>query len=297
MTRCIWRREGSDLFSMEMADSIIHRLEECMTRPGPFQGELYTGIDLGTAYMVLTVVDSLGNPVAASYRFAQVVRDGIVVDFTGATSILRELKAELEAKLGTELIKAAGAFPPDTGQSTVKSHFYVCEGAGFEVINMIDEPTAANNVLGITNGAVVDIGGGTTGIAVIQDGEVVFTADEPTGGTHFSLVIAGAQKMTFEEAEGFKKDPSNHKKVMLMVKPVVQKVASIIKDKIRGFNVNSIYLVGGTCCLEGIEKVIEGELGIPTFKPKNPLLVTPLGIALSCLGVKDFESRRVEAYY
>ena len=285
------------MFSMDRADSLIYQLEGCMARPKAFKGELFSGIDLGTAYMVLTVVDSLGNPVAASYRFAQVVRDGVVVDFTGATSILRELKTELEAKLGTELVKGAGAFPPDTGKSTVKSHFYACEVAGFEAINMIDEPTAANNVLGISNGAVVDIGGGTTGIAVIQDGQVVYTADEPTGGTHFSLVIAGAQKMSFEEAEDFKKDPKNHRKVMFMVMPVVQKVASIIKDKIRGFNIDSIYLVGGTCCLEGIEEIIEDELGIPTVKPRNPLLVTPLGIALSCLGVNTFESRRVEAYY
>lgn len=286
------------MFSMDKADSLIHRLERCMNaHPKSFKGELYSGIDLGTAYMVLTVVDSMGNPIAGSYRFAQVVRDGIVVDFAGATGILRELKSELESKLGTELVKAAGAFPPDTGKSTVKSHYYVCEGAGFEVINMIDEPTAANNVLGIKNGAVVDIGGGTTGIAVIQDGEVVYTADEATGGTHFSLVIAGAQKMTFEEAEDFKKQPKNYRKVMLMVKPVVQKVASIIKNKIKGFNINSIYLVGGTGCLEGIEKVIENELEIPAFKPRNPLLVTPLGIALSCLGVNDVESRRVEAYY
>jgi ethanolamine utilization protein EutJ len=285
------------VFSMEKADKLIHRLEKCMAYPEDAGGELYTGIDLGTAYMVLTVVDSMGNPVAGSYRFAQVVRDGVVVDFTGASRILRELKSEIERKLGTELIKGAGAFPPHTGKSIVKSHFYVCEGAGFEVINMVDEPTAANNVLGIENGAVVDIGGGTTGIAIIQAGEVVYTADEPTGGTHFSLVIAGAKKISFEDAEEFKKHPKNQREVMLMVKPVVQKVASIIKKQIKDFNITSVYLVGGTCCLEGIEKVIENELEIPTFKPQDPLLVTPLGIALSCLGVKTVESRSVEAYY
>ncbi|NLU09924.1 MAG: ethanolamine utilization protein EutJ [Tepidanaerobacter acetatoxydans] len=285
------------MFTMEKADNLIEHLEKCMTRPGIAKGELYAGIDLGTAYMVLTVIDSLGNPVAGTYRFAQVVRDGVVVDFTGASRMLRELKSELEQKLGTQLVKAAGAFPPDTGKSTVKSHFYVCEGAGFEVINMVDEPTAANNVLCIENGAVVDIGGGTTGIAIIQDGEVVYTTDEPTGGTHFSLVIAGAKKISFEEAEDFKKQADNQQEVMFMVKPVVQKVASIIKNKIRGFNISSVYLVGGTCCLEGIEKVIESELNIPTFKPRDPLLVTPLGIALSCLGVSSVESRNVEAYY
>lgn len=283
--------------SLEKVDSLISRLEKCMVRPEVFKGPLYTGIDLGTAYMVLTVVDSLGNPVAGSYRFAQVVRDGVVVDFSGASRILRELKQEVEEKLGTELIKGAGAFPPDTGKHIVKSHFYVCEGAGFEIINMVDEPTAANNVLGIRNGAVVDIGGGTTGIAIIQEGEVVYTADEPTGGTHFSLVVAGAKKISFEEAEKFKKQRQYQREVMLMVKPVVQKVASIIKKQIMNFNINSVYLAGGTCCLEGIEKVIAEEIEIPTFKPRDPLLVTPLGIALSCLGVNSLESRGVEAYY
>lgn len=285
------------MFSMNEADDIIFRLEKSMISPRNAVGELYTGIDLGTAYMVLTIVDSMGNPVAGAYRFAQVVRDGVVVDFTGATRILRELKTEIEQSLGRELIKGAGAFPPNTGKSTVKSHFYVCEGAGFDVINMVDEPTAANNVLKITNGAVVDIGGGTTGIAVIQDGEVVYTADEPTGGTHFSLVIAGAKKISFEEAEEYKKHRKNQSEVMLMVKPVIQKVASIIKNQIKDFKISSVYLVGGTCCLEGIEKVIERELEIPTFKPRDPLLVTPLGIALSCLEVKSIESRSVEAYY
>ena len=284
------------MFLMEKADKLIYRLEKCMAYPENARGELYTGIDLGTAYMVLTVIDTMGNPVAGSYRFAQVVRDGVVVDFTGASRILRELKSEIEQKLGTQLIKGAGAFPPDTGRSIVKSHFYVCEGAGFDVINMVDEPTAANNVLGIENGAVVDIGGGTTGIAIIQDGEVVYTADEPPWD-HFSLVIAGAKKISFEEAEDFKKHLKNQREVMLMVKPVIQKVVSIIKNQIKDFNIGSVYLVGGTCCLEGIEKVIESELEIPTFKPRDPLLVTPLGIALSCLGVKTVESRSVEAYY
>ena len=37
------------------------------------------------------------------------------------------------------------------------------EGAGFEVTNIVDEPTAAAAVLKITDGAVVDVGGGTTG--------------------------------------------------------------------------------------------------------------------------------------
>lgn len=285
------------MFSMDKVNGLIRQAKKSIIYPGDFQGELYAGIDLGTAYMVLMVVDSRGKPVAGSYEFAQVVKDGIVVDFTGATQKLVKMKSQIEEKLGAELIKAAGAYPPETGKSTVKSHFYVCEGAGFEVINMVDEPTAANNVLGIKNGAVVDIGGGTTGIAIIQNGKVVYTADEPTGGTHFSLVIAGAKQISFEEAEDFKKKRETQREAIFMVKPVIQKVASIIKNHIRNFEVNEVYLVGGTCCLEGIEKIVEAELQIPTLKPQDPLFVTPLGIAMSCLEVKDLGTRNVEAYY
>ena len=43
-----------------------------------------------------------------------------------------------------------------------------------------------------------------------------------------------------------------------------------------------IYLVGGTCCLAGIEDIIEKRTGIPTYKQDNPMFVTPLGIARSC---------------
>ena len=46
---------------------------------------------------------------------------------------------------------------------------------------LVDEPSAANAVLGLRDGVVVDVGGGTTGIAVVRDGEVVHTADEATG--------------------------------------------------------------------------------------------------------------------
>ena len=43
-----------------------------------------------------------------------------------------------------------------------------------------------------------------------------------------------------------------------------------------------LYLVGGTCCLSGIEDIIGKKTGIPTYKPENPMFVTPLGIAMSC---------------
>lgn len=244
--------------------------------------KLYTGVDLGTAYVVLAVVDGDGNPVAGAMRFAQVVRDGLVVDYMGAADIVRELKAGLEKSIGRELETAAMAYPPGTGGNDVRTIRYVTEAAGFDVTAEVDEPTAANAVLKIADGAVVDIGGGTTGIAVLQGGKVVYIADEPTGGTHFSLVLAGAMRISFEEAEKMKKKAPNRSQIAHLLKPVMEKVAIIVKSHLTGYAVEAVYLAGGTSCLETIEEVVQREVGVPVFKPAHPLLVTPLGIAMHC---------------
>lgn len=242
----------------------------------------YTGVDLGTAYIVLAVLDENYRPVAGAYRLASVVKDGMVVDYIGAIRIVRELKEELEAKLGTELLYAAAALPPGTFSLDSGAIKHVVQGAGFEITSLLDEPTAANAALKVQDGAIVDIGGGTTGIAIIKNGEVVYVADEPTGGTHFSLVIAGAYKLSFEEADQYKRNSGNHRELQPVLRPVVEKVASIINRHVREHPVEAIYLVGGTCCLTGIEEVIAKQTGLPTYKPQNPLFVTPLGIALNC---------------
>ena len=56
-----------------------------------WEGTLRTGVDLGTAYIVLVVLDEENNPVACEKQAAQVLRDGVVVDYTGALRIVRSL--------------------------------------------------------------------------------------------------------------------------------------------------------------------------------------------------------------
>lgn len=264
-------------------DQLVSDFEEVVENPIVSKSSVYyTGVDLGTACVVLAVLDEDYRPVAGAYRYADVVRDGMVVDYIGAIKIVRELKQEIEDKLGVELIYAAAAIPPGTDTLDSGAIKNVVQAAGFELTNLLDEPTAANEVLKIKNGAVVDIGGGTTGISILKDGKVVYVADEPTGGTHFSLVVSGAYKIPFSDAEIFKRDPKNHKELMGVLKPVVEKVSSIINQHIKGYDVQEISLVGGTCCLAGIEEIIEKNTGIFTHKPQNPMFVTPLGIALGC---------------
>lgn len=243
---------------------------------------LHVGVDLGTAYLVLVVLDQDKQPLAGEYQFAQVVRDGLVVDFLGAVDLLVEMKQRVEKRLGRQLTHAASGFPPGVHQVEVRASANVVEAAGLHCTSMVDEPTAANALLGLQNGAIVDVGGGTTGIAVLQDGEVVYTADEPTGGTHFSLVIAGAQDISFEAAEDMKVNPTEQSRLFLIIRPVMEKVASIVARHVAQsqIQVESLTFVGGTSAYPGMAAVIEDYTGLPTHIPERPVFVTPLGIAM-----------------
>ncbi|MDO5293668.1 MAG: ethanolamine utilization protein EutJ [bacterium] len=247
------------------------------------KGQLKTGVDLGTANVVVAVVDEDNHPIAGAMYPSTVVRDGIVVDYVGAIRIVKHLKSQVEQAIGEELTTASCAIPPGIIAGNIKCIANVVEGAGFDVINVLDEPTAASTVLEITDGAVVDVGGGTTGISIIKNGEVIYTADEPTGGTHMTLVIAGYYGISMEEAEEKKKDTVREKEIFPIVKPVVQKMASIVKRFLEGYDVPAIYLVGGACSFSEFAEVFEKELGIQTIKANKPLLVTPLGIAMNCV--------------
>lgn len=242
---------------------------------------VHVGVDLGTAYTVLAVLDANYQPIAGAYQFAQVVRDGLVVDFIGAVDLLRKMKSQVEECLGFELKSASTGYPPGVPQAEVRATANVLHGAGLDCTGLIDEPTAANNVLQIQDGAIVDVGGGTTGIAVFKKGKVVYTADEPTGGTHFSLVIAGSTGSTFEEAEALKKDPKEQTRLFPVIRPVMEKVGTIVRRHIDGYKVERIYLVGGTCAYPGMDEVIQEITGIETLLPGNPLFITPLGIAMN----------------
>lgn len=264
------------------AEQVLRRVgdPELPPLPSPPQGALRVGVDLGTAYLVLVVLDQQGNPLAGEYQFAQVVRDGLVVDYVGAVDRLTAMRARVENRLGRELTHAASAYPPGVPRAEVQATANVVEAAGMHCLDLIDEPSAANALLGLRQGAVIDVGGGTTGIAIFKKGKAIYTADEPTGGTHFSLVIAGSTGTTFEEAEALKINPKEQTRLFPVIRPVMEKVASIINRHIAGHHVEKIYLVGGTCAYPGMDRVIQEMTGIETILPGNPLFVTPLGIAM-----------------
>lgn len=267
----------------------IRALESALSLNGgrrTIKGPLYAGVDLGTAYIVTALVDAQATPVAGVLtRSRPCIRDGLVLDYMGAVAILRK-QVQLLRQTGFSVCDAAAAYPPGTAGRNASVFGNVLEAAGFEVAALTDEPSAAGLALEISEGAVVDIGGGTTGISVIRDGKVVYTADEPTGGVHVDLVLAGHFGIPDDEAEVLKRDSSRQMDIFPLICPVFEKMASIVKSHLALQPVDTLYLVGGTSGFPGTGRVMQKETGLNVLKPLNPLLVTPLGIALSCRRAK-----------
>ena len=238
-------------------------------------GELRLGIDLGTSDVVSMVVDADDRPIGVQLEWADVVRDGIVWDYFGAVSIVRRQVAALEQQLGVRFGKANTSFPPGTDP---RISVNVIEAAGLEVDQVIDEPSAVASLLAIDAGAVVDIGGGTTGIAVVNEGRVVYSGDEPTGGHHVSLTLAGSRNIPLEEAEQLKLQRG--REIWPTVQAVFEKMADIVRQHLQGHAVQSLYLSGGSCALPGVRELFAHEFpSLQVLQPNQPLFLTPLSIA------------------
>ena len=94
--------------TFKACDRMVRDFEDVIKKPVREPSSVYyTGVDLGTACVVLAVLDEHLRPVAGTFRYADVVRDGMVVDYIGAIRIVREMKEELEEKLGSQTIRMA----------------------------------------------------------------------------------------------------------------------------------------------------------------------------------------------
>ena len=246
--------------------------------------ELYAGVDIGTFKTIIIVVDEKGVPRAANMQRTQVVQSGLIMDYMGAVKVVTGLMAQIKENCPHPITKGATSYPPQTESSNINTTRYILEGLGLEVGKVLDEPSAANLVLKLKDGAIVDVGGGTTGIAVIKDGKIVYTNDEATGGVHLSLVLAGSLKVSYEKAEQIKADKKKTPQIIQIVRPVIDKISSIIQSNLKEFEtVKTVCLVGGTCELDGLDEIVKKNLNLNVFTLNAAQMITPYGIALSCL--------------
>lgn len=250
----------------------------CNQTPAASDAPLWLGVDLGRP---ATWCRWWSTATPSRWRCALTGPTLCVTASSGISSVavtlVRRHLDTLEQQLGCRFTHAATSFPPGTDP---RISINVLESAGLEVSHVLDEPTAVADLLALDNAGVVDIGGGTTGIAIVKQGKVTYSADEATGGDHISLTLAGNRRIPLEEAEQYKR--SNAQEIWPVVKPVYEKMAEIVACHIAGQGVTDLWLAGGSCMQPGVEALFRQRFPeLQVHLPQHSLFMTPLAIANS----------------
>jgi len=173
--------------------------------------------------------------------------------------------------------------------SVVDSLYVVMNKAGLEVVSLTLEPIAAMEAavpqnLRLLNLALVDIGAGTSDIAISSKDSISAYGMVPTAGDEVTEVLAQAYLVDFNTAEKIKKQSSEKSKiqyidvlgfeneiepeeVLKIINPIVVKISDEIGNKIielnGGKSPNAVFLVGGGAHTPFIKESLAKKLNLP----------------------------------
>lgn len=241
---------------------------------------------------------------------------------------ITNLKGHKGYEIAVEII--ATFLPSDV----IESLYAVVKKAGLEVSFLTLEPIAAINAavkpeIRMLNIALVDIGAGTSDIAISKEGNIIAYAMVPYAGDEITECIAQYYLTDFNTAEKIKKSSKKDIKfkdalgiehsiskneVIEIIKPQIKNLAKKICDEIVKYNGKSpsaVFLVGGSSNLPYLSEEISSILSIPDsrvsvrdrktidivdYKGKKltgPECITPIGIGYSAMKSKKKDFIRV----
>ncbi|WP_443662449.1 cell division protein FtsA [Clostridium sp.] len=230
--------------------------------------------------------------------------------------VITNLKSHKGEKIAVEII---ATFLP---RSVVDSLYAVMDKVSLEVVSLTLEPIAAMEAavpqnLRLLNLALVDIGAGTSDIAISSKDSISAYGMVPMAGDEVTEIIAQAFLVDFNTAEKIKKECSGKEKiqyidvlgfenildpeeVLKIISPIVMKISEEIGNRIIELNggkaPNAVFLVGGGAhtpfIKENIVKILNLPINRVVIKGRDSVVdcicdvdlgstgVTVLGIAL-----------------
>ncbi|MBI3592170.1 MAG: cell division protein FtsA [Nitrospirae bacterium] len=194
--------------------------------------------------------------------------------------------------------------------TSVQNLLKCCERAGLEVIDIVLQPLASAEAtltsyerdMGVM---LVDVGGGTTDIAIYKDEWLRHTAVLGIGGNHFTNDLSVGLRLPFHEAERVKKkygavmvsDMNGMAEVDVVaidgqvrgipgkyiteiLQPRSEELLELVRQEMRmlqnnGIVVSGVILTGGASLLSGFDRMAEAVLsmpvriGYPDMEPKD----------------------------
>ncbi|PKR76918.1 rod shape-determining protein [Halalkalibacillus sediminis] len=124
------------------------------------------------------------------------LKDGVIADYEVTSQMLNEMLKKVSKKLGMSMRKPNVIICAPTGSTSVERRAIdnAVKEYGAKQVHIIEEPVAAAIGAGLpvdepVSNVVVDIGGGTSEVAIISFGGVVSARSIRTGGDHMDLAI------------------------------------------------------------------------------------------------------------
>ena len=214
----------------------------------------------------------------------------------------------------------------------VDSLYAVIQKAGLEVLNLTLEPIAAMNVtipqkLRLLNLALVDVGAGTSDIAISRDGTVESYGMVAVAGDKITEMLAEHYLLDFNTAETLKialtKDEEHHfvdilgmehtvstESVVQIITPAINEIAMRIVDQIMMLNKkapSAVFCIGGGSQMPLFMACISEALSLPKERVAlktveqlenvrflgeplmGPEFITPIGIGLTAFTEREHD--------
>lgn len=242
-------------------------------------------------------------PLSKDRSLIHALRHQFIIDGVGGVHHPIGMAAH-EVKVRVHFITATASFV---------QNLEVCvRQAGMEVADLILEPLAAGEAVlteseKVLGTALLDIGGGTTDVAVFRDGILIDTFALPVGGNHVTRDIAIGLRTPLEEAERLKvrygcalvERAREEEEVEVLelgrgttrtlpqrtlaeiIEPRMREIFELVRERLvrRGWKeelTGGIVLTGGGSLLEGVVELAEqvlqvpARLGEPVLPPGSP---------------------------
>lgn len=262
----------------------------------------------------------------AQFNLAKDGAKGQTNDFCVGYSVLHyfldheEIGNLIDQQGETASVEIIATFLPKV---VVESLMSALHRANLEMEALTLEPIAAINVLippsmRRLNVALVDIGAGTSDIAITADGTVTAYGMVPYAGDEITESLSDALLLDFPDAEKVKRSlqqetvtftdilgfnqTMNTQEVISAIEPAIDQLAIHIREEIIRLNQKApqaVMLIGGGSLTPNLSTVLATKLGLPNNRvairgidaianihlpddlTKGPELVTPLGIAIA----------------
>lgn len=240
-----------------------------------------------------------------------------VIEYYLEDNIMSSLEGHRGDKIGVSLL---ATFLP---QIVIEGLYSVISKSGLEVGNITLEPIAAINVaikeeLRLLNLALVDIGAGTSDIAITKDGNIMAYAMTSTAGDEITEALSKKYLLDFNQAEALKINlckeefqeftnvvgmeyKLSSKEIVEDIKETLVQISMEIAEKIIEYNGKppaAVFLIGGSSQMPGLKEILANNIGLPkervsirdtsfieningiNDKIKGPDIITPIGIAM-----------------